>query len=541
MKASPTLVLLICIVFTTSLWSQDKTAQIDQIIKSYLKPSGPGMAVMATKGDQVVYKKAFGQADLQHSKTLRVDQQFRIGSVTKQFTAIAILKLAHEKQLNLEDSIEKYIPEFSSKKEITIKHLLNHTSGLGNQADIPSFEIEDINGDYPKVKMPQIIEAALKFTPGTQYAYSNLGYIVLGYVIEQVSGMSYEAYLNKHFFEALNMENTGFEYLHDFTASMSKGYSFTGKDYTEAESINMEIPYAAGGIVSNLEDLAIWNQSVMKGAVVPMEFVHQLAKANILPHGQATEYSMGWRVGTIQGIQSLKHDGIINGFTSMTIYLPETDVFVVALSNCDQNRNIENPTSKIAAILIDRPFPSKAIELPKETLATYQGQYKNGDHKMNIVLHNDQLVYYQSGSTKARLTPTGKHHFLLEGSLNQLLFDINDETISYNLTSLSPTKTWKKTAPLAAFNSLPLEEQALNEFVGKYQIQNQFVFEVIRKGDKMFGQIGNDRKEIICYDSDTFCSLEMDATIRFKRDEAGLISKVTVKQGVGEFSGTKMD
>lgn len=531
---------LIIILCVSSLYGQSKKVQIEQILDDYLVSNSPGLAVMATQGDQVLYKNAFGLSNLEHSKPIHPDQVFRIGSVTKQFTATAILLLAHEGQLDLGDAIEKYIPEAIAKKEITIRQLLNHTSGLGNQSDIPSFEEDVIDGNYPKIKMEQIMKMPLKFPAGTKYAYSNLGYITLGYIIEQVSGMTYESYLAKHFFQPLQMKNTGFEHLQDYTSSKSQGYSYTGETYRRAEDLNMEIPYAAGGLVSNLEDLVLWNRAVMSGKLIPMQYVQQLAKANNLPNGQATEYSMGWRVGQIQGVKSVKHDGIINGYTSMTIYLPESDIFVAVLSNCDQYRDIEIPTSKIAAVLLGKPYISKAIPVSKPTLVAYQGRFQSEGDTMNVVLHDDQLMFYKRGNNKSKMIPIAPGQFLLEGSLQQITFGSNKVDKGFTLSSLSDSKKWTMIKPLKAYTALSLDDKTLNEFIGRYQIKDQFVFEILKIDDKMYGQVGNDRKEILCFDTDTFCVLDMDAIIRFSRDTDGKVAQINVKQ-IGEFSGIKMD
>ena len=540
MKIYPILILLTFTFLGHHSWSQTQEAQIEEIITDYLQPNSPGLAILATQGEKVLYKKAFGLHDIEQAKALKTDHLFRIGSITKQFTATAILKLASEKRLSLDDSIEKYLPVIGEKKTIKIKHLLHHTSGLGSQADVPGFETAALEGDYPKSMLPTILKVPLKFEPGTKYAYSNFGYIVLAYLVEQVSGMTYEDYLHRHFFDPLKMDHTGFEYLNDFTASMSKGYTFNGTQFTEPAPINMEIPYGAGGLVSTVEDLDIWNRAVMKGKLLPMSEVKKLGRVNVLPDGQATEYSTGWRVGLIQGTKSIKHDGIINGYTSSAVYLPEHDLYVVVLSNCDAYRDIELPTTQIAAVLIDRAFATQAISVSTEELATYQGKYQNGDEEMKMVLHNDQLMYYKQGNNKTKMIPTGKNQFLLEGSLDQIRFYTEKMPENYTLSTLRSSEKWTKVAPMKAFTSLKISTDALDEFVGKYNIQDQMIFEVIRIEDKVYGQMGNDRKEIFCYDKDTFCALDMDATIRFLRDKDGKVTQVNVKQ-IGEFSGERME
>ena len=353
------------LLFPLLLTGQNKEGQIEAIIKEYLSPNSPGLAIMATQNKEVLYENAFGWSDMETGEKIQPKDLFRVGSITKQFTATAILKLAHEKKLGLEDSINKYFPNSTSGEKITIKHLLQHTSGLGNQSDIPEFGNDNIDlSNYPRDMIQPILNSALRFSPGTDYAYSNLGYVVLGYIIERVSGMSYEGYLKKTFFEPLDMNNTGFEYIDDDKTPKSKGYSMVKGEYEEASPLEMKIAYSAGGLVSNLHDLEKWNRAIMKGDVLPSSFVSQLQEASVLPDGKPTGYSYGWQIGNIQGLKTVKHDGIVNGFTSMAIYIPESDVFIITLSNCDCFRDIELPASKIAALLVNKPFPSQSIELP---------------------------------------------------------------------------------------------------------------------------------------------------------------------------------
>ena len=538
MKTQPLLTLTVLICLIGNLWGQHSKAQIEAVVTSYLSPDSPGMAIIVTEKGKVSYKKAFGLSDIATQSELTPDHQFRIGSITKQFTAAAILKLAHEQRLSLQDPIGKYIPHEAGSKEISIMQLLTHTSGLGNQSDLPSiFQENQEFQHYPQDVIEPILNSPLKFAPGTNYAYSNLGYVVLGYLIEIVSKSPYESFLNTHFFEPLEMNHTGFEYLEDFTANMSKGYSFVNNRYESAAPINMKIPYAAGGLVSTLADLAVWNKAVMQGKVLPMSYVTRLQTSHVLPNGRSTGYSMGWQIGNIQGVRSVKHDGIVNGYTSMAIYLPEKDMFVVALSNCDAYRDIELPTSQIAAVMLGTPFRLKAEDVSNKKWGSYQGIYRHQGKEMKVVLHDADLMYYAKGGDKTPLVATGENTFSIPGSLDQIEFGENEP--SFTLTTLAHVENWNRTEALTAYQSLALDRAMLDEYVGKYQVPGKFVFEVTRIDDVLYGQIGNDRKEIFCFATDKFCARDTDAELQFARDEAGKVMHLTLTTGV-EFSATRI-
>ena len=531
MKSFPNF-LVITLIFPLFLFGQNKDNQIDEIIKAYLSPNGAGMAVMVTEDQKVLYEKAFGLSNISTGETMQTDHLFRVGSITKQFTAAAVLKLAYEERLNLEDPIDKHLPNVSLEKKISVKQLLQHTSGLGNQSDVPEFNNDSIDfKNYPRDMIQPILNSSRKFAPGTNYTYSNLGYIILGYIIERASGMSYESYLKKIFFEPLDMNNTGFEYLDDKIIPKSTGYSIVNGKYEEAAPINMKIAYAAGALVSNLQDLEKWNRAMMTGKILPLTYVSQIQETGILSNGKSTGYSFGWQIGNIQGLKTVKHDGIVNGFTSMTIYVPESNIFVTALSNCDCFADIELPASRITALTVGRPFPSQSIELSKNELEKFQGKYSNDDSEMNIAAHDSILMYYRTGGDKRILIPVDVNNFQIEGGLDQVEFHFNESQSTYSLKSLSDITLLKRTEKLNAYNSLELDHLKLDEYIGKYQVPNAFVFEVHRDGDKLYGQIGNDRKEIFCYDTDKFCALNTDALLEFFRDQQGKIVELSLNMG----------
>ncbi|MFK8163844.1 MAG: serine hydrolase [Lewinella sp.] len=538
MKKLYIFILLSCL--TVSLFGQSKENQIQKIVTDYLQPNSPGIAVLVTEGKEVLYKEASGLSDVGNSAALSTEHHFRIGSITKQFTAVAILKLVHENKIRLDASIKDYLPQASLAEDISIQQLLNHTSGLGNQSDIPSFNPAEIDREqYPAVMVEPILSSSLKFSPGTGYSYSNLGYILLGYIIENVSGMSYEAYLKKNLFMPLNLKGTGFEYLDGTNFSMSKGHSLVADTYESASFLDMKIPYAAGGLVSSLDDLSTWNSAVMNGKVIPLSYVDQLSESQVLPNGEATGYSMGWQIGNIQRVKSVKHDGIVNGFTSMEIYLPSKDIYVAVLSNCDCNRNIEIVASKITAVALGQPYPTKGMVVSEKALEEYQGTYHHQTGDINIVLHDDALMYYHKGGQKTTLLPTGENKFLLKGSLNQIEFDGDEIEKGYTLITPNRSTTWDKVAPASGYKTLSLTNSTLDEYVGKYQVPDKFVFEIFRVDDVLYGQLGNDRKEIFCYGKDKFSAQDTDALLSFSRDDKGQVNQLTVSRGI-EFSAAKI-
>lgn len=521
--------LIIPLFFSLVLVGQNRSSQIEKFVNDYLPANGPGIAILATQNQEVLYENAFGLSNISNGEKIQAEDLFRIGSLTKQFTAAAILKLVKEERIRLQDPIAKHLPDVVMDENIVIKQLLQHTSGLGNQSDVAGFNADSVDlSNYPKNIIQPILNSHLKFSPGADYAYSNLGYILLGYIIERATDMPYELYLKESFFEPLNMNNTGFEYMDGSILANSTGYSAINGKFAAATPLKTKVAYAAGGLVSSLPDLEKWNRAVMTGEVLPLDFIRLIQETGTLPSGKPTGYSFGWQIGNIQGLKTVKHDGIVNGFTSMAIYVPEIDLFVTTLSNCDCFRDVEILTSRITALLAEKPFPAQSIELSKGEIEKFQGKYKNDNAEMIIAAHDNILMYYRAGGEKKALIPVGQNIFQIKGTLEQLVFSIKKNESSYSLRTLNGTTHWKKAGPVMAYNSLSLDDIKPEEYVGKYQVPNAFVFEVTKVDNKLYGQIGNDKKELFCYKPDKFCALYTDASLQFLRDQQGNIVELTL-------------
>ncbi len=528
MKATHFIIVLV-LNLSFVLCAQHTEDQIKQVVDSYLPSDGPGLAILATQDQHVLYKSAFGLSNISNETTIKGDDLFRIGSVTKQFTAVAILKLAHQQKLDLEDAISKYIPEIPMDHKITIDQLLNHTSGLGNQNDVAAYNNDQLDlSNYPNSVVPSILESQLKFVPGSAYSYSNLGYILLGEIIERVSGMSYESYLRETFFDPLEMRSTGFEYEQDGIDLEVSGYSAYNGEFKLSTPINTKLAYAAGGLISSLQDLAIWNRAVMSGSILPLAYVEQIQASTILPSGEHIAYSLGWQIGNIQGVKTVKHDGIVNGFTSMVLYIPESNIFVAVLSNCDEYRDIEHVASKIAAILINRPFLQNPIDLSLNDLESFQGKFVSKDLEMSITLHDSILMYYGKGGAKKKLIPLEPNLLQVEGTLDQLKFNWENNESLYTLMTLNDITEWDRVQSLPAYQSVKLDRDDLTQYTGQYQVPNAFVFNVVKLEDKLYGSIGSDQKEISCFEVDRFVAIDTDASLHFLRDEHGEIDKLVL-------------
>jgi CubicO group peptidase (beta-lactamase class C family) len=290
-------------------------------------------SVLIAQHGQVLLSKGYGLADRARKTPNGPQTRFLIASNTKQFTAAAILMLEVQGKLRVTDLICKYIPQCPSAwGVITIKELLTHTSGIPNYTALPDF------GDYagqPSTPL-QIIahfrDLPLEFTPGTTWKYSNSGYILLGYIIEQVSGLSYEAFLQKYIFTPLNLSDTGYNHNSNGVAI---GYP-DGYSATPADGWDPSVPYAAGALYSTVGDMYRWEQALTTDALLPAASRAEMFAPQVaIPNGPplTASYGYGFVIGTDSGRPIIWHDGGIPGFTSIEARYPVDDVTVIILDN----------------------------------------------------------------------------------------------------------------------------------------------------------------------------------------------------------------
>jgi CubicO group peptidase (beta-lactamase class C family) len=225
----------------------------DSLASEGLPKNAPGTVIYLSRGDKVLYKKAFGKASIELDVDMKVDNVFRLGSISKQFTACAILKLMEQGKLSLSDDISKYIPDFPQKNEtISIETLLTHTSGVINYTGLSRFTEEVKRKDLsPKQLIDLFKDEPLEFKPGTDYKYSNSGYVLLGYIIEKLTGKTYSEYIDEIIFKPLEMKNSYYDSPAKLIVGRVPGYVQRNGQYRNADFLSMTLPYAAGSLVSN--------------------------------------------------------------------------------------------------------------------------------------------------------------------------------------------------------------------------------------------------------------------------------------------------
>lgn len=327
-----------------------KLPQLDQFLSEQTNNHRFSGAVLVAQNGQILLSKGYGLADHNRQLPNTPQTRFRLGSVTKPFTALAILQLQAQGKLNVQDLICRYLTDCPAAwQTITLHQLLTHTAGIPDIERLPEYAQIKTTPMTPAQTIALFQDKPLAFPPGTQWDYSSSGYILLGVILEQVSGQSYEAFLQEHIFTPLGMSNTGYE--HD-SASLATGYA---NATTVADPIDMSIPFAAGGLYSTVEDLYRWAQALSTDALLPQPLLELLfTPYAAIPQSDGASYGYGWVISQPFGHRMVGHNGGIDGFVASFNRFPDDNVTIILLSN-QQDLNPNALIQPLARLVFTNP------------------------------------------------------------------------------------------------------------------------------------------------------------------------------------------
>lgn len=400
--------------------------RIDASIGQYFRPDAPGAVVLVQRGGKTILRKAYGLADLATRQPLTPETPMRLGSVTKQFTAVAVLLLADEGKLALTDDITRFLPDYPTHgKKITVEHLLTHTSGIPNYTALPDYPARQAQDFTLDGMIARFRDAPLEFEPGTRFSYSNSGYFLLGAIVEKVSGQPYAQFLAQRIFIPLGMRDTAYEGFERSAARRAPGYTSRDGAFVPADALSMTQPYAAGALVSTVDDLARWNAAIGAGKLLKAATWRRAFTSYTLADGKRTGYAYGWEIGTWQGAPVISHDGGIDGFATYAARLPRQDIFVAVLENAEADLMApETVARKAIAIALGKPLPEyRLIALDPAALQPFTGQYdRDGKDSHQVFMRGNELLLQPSGGHVQRLLPWSPTAFLIEHTLVTVQF-----------------------------------------------------------------------------------------------------------------------
>ena len=415
--------------------------KIDKELSSVFESEMPGAAVIAVKDGETLYRNAFGLANVELNVKMEPDMCFKLGSVSKQFIAVAILMLEEQGKLSLEDSIFKFFPGYSLEyKGVKIKHLLTHTSGIKNYTGFINGE-KVIRDPYtPEELVDIILNKPLDFEPGNEWKYSNSGYTLLARIIESITKESFHKFIKENIFQPIGLGNTCFADDESVIPGLVNGYRKEIEMLKTAEYMSMTHTYGAGDIISCVDDMAKWKESLLSGAIISDNNLKKCFTPYRLNDGSQTNYGIGWFMDKYRDRTRFYHDGGVYGFQSFTMYIADEDLYIVILKNrSDIYFKLPSDVlgNLIADIILGYEVDGKeriAIQLTGEQLKKYTGVYQfvasPGKRKISL---SEGKLYYERPPRKGdqwsqtEIKPESKFSFFAESKRSTIFFQFNEK------------------------------------------------------------------------------------------------------------------
>ena len=390
-----------------------QTAQ--QILEQSYPADGPGAAVIVTEGGKTVYASGRGLADIKAGKPITPDTVFRLGSITKQFSAAVVMQLVDEGKLSLDDPLSKFLPDYPQGGSITVRQLLNHTSGVQSYTNIPGW-MNEASISRPLTTAQLVAEFKDKpapSKPGEQWEYNNSGYVLVGAIIEKVTGKLWHEAIEERIARPLKLSSIRFG--ENPPQAMAVGYYGGDSKAEPAMRIHMNVPHAAGGLIGSVGDLAAWGNALHNGKVVSAASYSAMTTPAKTSDGKDHPYGFGLAMDEVRGSKTIAHGGGIPGFSTNSVYVPEKKLFVAVFTNANDPAASPGITAqRLAAAALGQPYRQfKAVKADMKQLAPILGVYKiEGDGPERQFFERDgQLFTQRTGASESKVYAAGKNQF----------------------------------------------------------------------------------------------------------------------------------
>ena len=424
---------------TFALILTDKQKAYEAILVEQIRIDEPGVAVIVSQKGKVLFKAARGLANLEHNIQLTTDSVFRLGSITKQFTAAAIMILQERKKLSVDDDIHKYIPDFPTEgNKVTIENLLTHTSGIANYTEDRSIFAKEIQ--VPTTIDEMLVRFAqhpMKFKTGEKMRYSNTGYVLLGKIIEVVSGKSYAHFIEENIFKKLGMKSSRYGGS-QIIPNRASGYNKTPDGFENAKYTDITWHHAAGSLLSTVIDINRWFSALRNGELLSKESYQMMIKPFTLNDGSTSKYGYGLINQKINKYGIISHTGGISGFATSALYIPSEDLYVAVFSN-SKDRNPIVISKLLAVEALGIPWPKfKSIEINSHKveslimhhkIESLMGRYQvKVDSVRTLSMKNGKFYFHTNTGRKLQIHPMSENSFYFENSLNYIVIEQNEDT-----------------------------------------------------------------------------------------------------------------
>ncbi len=516
--------------------AQTPADRMDQIVHSYSDNHQFMGSVLVAQGDKVVFEKSYGDANLEWNIPDDSLTKFRIGSMTKQFTAASILLLEERGKLGTDDFVKKYMPDAPAAwDKVTIYNLLTHTSGIPSFTSFPDYPASEATPTTPKALVDRFRDKPLEFQPGEKWNYSNSGYVLLGYLLEKISGQSYADFVTQNIFNPLGMKDSGYDSNSAIIPHRATGYSPGPNGPVNSGYIDMTIPFSAGALYSNTHDLLHWEQALYGGKVLSAASLKKMTT----PYKQ--DYGCGLMIHT-KGHLEYEHGGGIEGFNTEMAYYPDDKLTVIVLANLNGGAP-GDIAEKLASVMhgehVVLQSERKEIKVPREILEKYVGSYELAPGIfITMSLEGDQFFTQLTAQPKFPVFAETEKDFFLKVVDAQLTFEtdsqgkVTDVVLHQNGRDQTAKRSETGPPPAKEHKEVAIDPKILDNYVGSYELAPNFILTVTREGDHLFTQAtGQGKVEVFPESDHDFFLKVIDAQITFETDSLGKATGLVLHQG----------
>lgn len=556
--------LLAILALQTSAFAQDKGAKIDEMLSLYQKYGQfNGSALVADNG-KVIYKKGLGLANMEWNIPNAPDTKFRLGSITKQFTATLILQLVEQGKIKLDGKLTDYLPDYrkDTGARVTIHNLLSHTSGIPSYTSLPGFFQNVSRNPYTVDEfIKKYASGDLEFEPGTRFVYDNSGYFLLGAIIEKVTGKPYEQVLKENIFDPLGMKNTGYDHWDTIISKRATGYSRSARGFQTASYLDMSIPYAAGSLYSTVEDLYLWDQALYGEKILSTKSKELMFKPNL------SNYGYGFVITKVTlappnklQVPVIQHNGGINGFNTVIVRMTNDKRLIVLLDNAEDGQYLDRISLGIMSILYDQPVDSPKRSIANELLNTITekdvasaitqyralkagptaNEYDFGEAELNRLGY--QLLSMKKAAEAIEILKLNVEMFPQSANV----YDSLGEAYSANNNKELSVANYKKSLELDPNNAnakahlgtltgeqkdVNVDPKILDSYVGEYQLGPTFTITITSENGKLMAQAtGQEKFELFPTSETDFYLKVVPASVTFVKDAAGKVTELILTQ-----------
>lgn len=403
----------------------EKAAQIDSIFTVYAGKNHFNGSVLIAKKDKILLSKGYGMANFAYDIPNSSTTKFKLASVSKQFTAMSILILQEKGKLSVEDKLTKFIPGYPNGDQITIHHLLTHTSGIPSVTSLSVYDTIMVQPHTLEQLISYTKNKPLEFEPGSKFNYSNTGFIILSYIIEKVSGNELGAFLKSNIFEPLGMKNSGLWHSREVIKNAAVGYSFEENIAVETRYIDMSIPSGAGAIYSTVEDMYLWDRALYTEKLIKKTTLEKM----MTPFKD--NYAYGFKVDNYAGHKQITHSGGIEGFATIGYHFPDEELYIVILKNVDNQMLF--PAHKLSRAIMygqkfDLPKEHKVAEINKSVFNKLIGEYEfDPAFKLTVSAVEGKIYAQATGQPKLEIYPEGEYNYFSKSVDAQFEFTKDDK------------------------------------------------------------------------------------------------------------------